>query len=141
MIGYQKMQLHQNRTQSGFTLIELMIVVAVIGILAAIAIPQYQTYIVRSRKVAVQADLTTYAQALERYNTANQKYGSSGTCGLGPKDVLKDTESSKYYDITGACNENDFKVTAKPKPPYSASSGYYDQELDHTGKKGTNWNK
>ncbi|MGJ7535008.1 MULTISPECIES: pilin [unclassified Variovorax] len=52
-------------TQRGFTLIELMIVVAIIGILAAIAIPQYQTYVVKSQVARVVSETGTQKTAVE----------------------------------------------------------------------------
>ena len=51
--------------QKGFTLIELMIVIAIIGILAAIAIPQYQNYIARSQVTRVMGEVTNVKTAIE----------------------------------------------------------------------------
>jgi len=60
--------------QKGFTLIELMIVIAIIGILAAIAIPQFTAYRQRGFNAAVQSDLRNAATAQEAYYTDGQVY-------------------------------------------------------------------
>lgn len=58
----------------GFTLIELMIVVTIIGILAAVAMPAYDRYIVKSARTQAKAALLNLAQMEERYYTNNAKY-------------------------------------------------------------------
>ncbi len=76
-----------NKNESGFTLIELMIVIAIIGILAAIAIPQFSAYRTRSYNSAAQADLRNGATAQEAYFVDENTYCSStkiltGTYGM-----------------------------------------------------------
>ena len=63
-----------NKNQEGFTLIELMIVIAIIGILAAIAIPQFSAYRTRSFNSAAAADIRNAATAQEAYFVDNQGY-------------------------------------------------------------------
>jgi type IV pilus assembly protein PilA len=64
------------KNESGFTLIELMIVIAIIGILAAIAIPQFAAYRKRSYNSAANADLRNAATAQEAYYVDFSTYGS-----------------------------------------------------------------
>ncbi|HCN15446.1 MAG TPA: prepilin-type cleavage/methylation domain-containing protein [Moraxellaceae bacterium] len=67
--------------QKGFTLIELMIVIAIIGILAAIAIPQYQNYIAKSQVSRAMGELGAMKTAYE--TCLNDGKTASGACNLG----------------------------------------------------------
>jgi type IV pilus assembly protein PilA len=62
------------KSQKGFTLIELLIFVAIIGILAAIAIPQFAAYRVRAYNSAAQSDLRNFKTAMEADFADNQQY-------------------------------------------------------------------
>lgn len=66
--------MQRQRPQRGINLIELMIVVAVIGIMAAIAMPNYQRYVQRVQCEDVRSDLLELSQWLERYRVINNSY-------------------------------------------------------------------
>lgn len=74
---------HKQRLH-GFTLIELMVVVALIAILGAIAYPSYQTHIDKSRRADAQVGLVELAQFMERHYTSNGGYLSGGNTGDAP---------------------------------------------------------
>lgn len=88
----------------GFTLIELMIVVAIVAILAAVAYPTYIGYITKTRRGAAEACLSEYANYMERYYTTNLTYetpasgGSSGSpITLPALDCAGTTQTGPYY--------------------------------------------
>ena len=67
-----------SRRQSGVTLIELMIAVAIVAILAAIAYPSYQRYVARTNRDAAAACMSQYVQYMERFYSANMRYDGAG---------------------------------------------------------------
>jgi len=71
------LKLNKMKNRKGFTLIELMIVIAIIGILAAIAIPQFSAYRKRSYNSAAQSDLKNATTAQEAYFVDEQTYASA----------------------------------------------------------------
>lgn len=81
------MQKQQHRKLKGFTLIELMIVVAVIGVLAAIAIPQYQNYVAKSELGAGLASITSIRTNVEDYIVTNGAFPDGTTAGQKTTDL------------------------------------------------------
>lgn len=112
-------------SSSGFTLIELMIVVAIIAILAAVAYPGYQDSIRRGRRAEAKALMVEAAQFMERrYTTNNSCYdnpcGSNAAPAL-PVDLRtiprnEATASRQYYQITlGGVTRTTYTLTATPQ--------------------------
>ena len=81
------------RRNPGFTLIELMIVVAIIAILTAIALPGYKDYVMRGKITEATANLSSLRVNLEQYYQDNRKYGTGGACGVLPP------AGTKYFDF------------------------------------------
>ncbi len=104
------------RKLHGFTLIELMIVVAIVGILAAIAYPSYQQYTRRAARAQAQATMMNIMQNEERYFTSNNAYIASANAGNTFQTYSGDQASPKYgiaYAAIGALT-TDLMITATP---------------------------
>jgi type IV pilus assembly protein PilE len=96
---------------SGFTLIELMIVVAIIGILAAIAIPAYTSHMVRGYRAAARACLSQGAQFMERRYTTGLSYAGADT------DLGCETEgglAARYTITMDNLAQNTYRLVATP---------------------------
>jgi len=92
--------------EKGFTLIEVMIVIAIIGILAAIAIPQFSAYRSRSFNATAQADLRNAATAQEAYYTDNGRY-------TGDTSLLVGNYISDGVDLQiSSASENGYTLVA-----------------------------
>ncbi|MFC1580543.1 type IV pilin protein [Thermodesulfobacteriota bacterium] len=87
--------------QRGFTLIELMIVIAIIGILAAIAIPQFTAYRNRSFNAAAQSDIRNAATAQEAYYVENRCYSPLLASLLGTNYGLYNISENVNVDVAG----------------------------------------
>ena len=98
--------------QKGFTLIELMIVVAIVGILGAIGYPAYQEHVEKSRRTDGTGSLLNAANLLERCATVNGSYNHAN-CGAG---VVNGDSTDGHYAITlTAVTASTFTITATPQ--------------------------
>lgn len=110
--------------QKGFTLIELMIVIAIIGILAMVAIPAYQDYVVKTKRGEMKTSMMSIAQGLQRYQVANQNFKDIGSSQQFTKNFGHLRNGAGYpqngtalYTVTLVVNANnrDWTLTAEPK--------------------------
>lgn len=85
----------------GFTLIELMIVVAIVAILASVALPSYRQYIIRGNRAAAQSEMMDIANREQQYILANRVYATAAELGYTlPADIAKHYGSAITPDNT-----------------------------------------
>ncbi len=103
---------HSNR---GFTLIEMMIVVAIIGILAAIAYPSYDEYVKRGNRTEGQAFLSDVAARQERYFSQNNAYITdvANIAKLGLSNNRSPTDKYRVNIAAGNANQGGYLLTAR----------------------------
>lgn len=122
------------KKNSGFTLMELVVVVVIIGILAAIAIPSYNSYVVKANRSAAKQFMLTIANKEEQYLLDSRSYTATiGTGGLGlstPNEV-----SGKYtFSVAVTTAPIGYTITAAPVAgSIQANDGTL--TLDNTGAK------
>jgi type IV pilus assembly protein PilE len=87
------------RRARGFTLIELMITVVVVAILAAIALPSYRQYIVRSKRSAAQAQMMDIANRQQQFLLANRNYADKAALEVGGYTLPAEVGANYSYGI------------------------------------------
>lgn len=132
--------------EKGFTLIELMIVVAIIAILAAVAYPSYKEYVAKSRRAEAKTILLSAQQWMERFYSENFRYDKN-SANVSVTDASQfpskftvspvPGQGSPVYDLAVAEVARDtYKITATPR-----SSGVMKNDrcgtfkIDHLGRK------
>jgi type IV pilus assembly protein PilE len=124
--------MHQSK---GFSLIELMITVAIVGILAAVAVPSYQSYVLKANRYAAISDLLTLQLSEEKYYAEHHSYTDS-FADLG----LAMSRDQYWYYIT-LYSHSEYEAQAEP---FTSSRQWEDQKegidcsvlaFDHRGSK------
>ena len=134
------------RRQAGFTLMELMVVIVIIGLLAAVALPSYQSYVRKANRAAGKSKLLEIAAKQESYFADNKKYTNDlsklgylgNTVGVDRDyKFVTSTSTSAVYVISAvsAAPNTSFTLTANAANTQSADSSCAQIQLDSTGNR------
>lgn len=121
------------RKNSGFTLIELMIVVAIIGILASIAIPTYSTYVTKGKLSEAYGQLSTVRLRMERYYQDNRTYDSGAGCAA----TMPSGGDVKYFTYTCVTSNSGQNFTLTATGITAKGTGGFAFTIDDAGAKAT----
>ena len=113
----------RSRRAAGFTLIELMIVVAIVAILVAVALPSYESYVIRTRRAAAAGCVTDLSAFMERVYAANLRYDQNNGAAttLPTTQCRTDLNATYVFSLpTASLAQRTFVVTATPQGKQSS---------------------
>lgn len=137
---------HRRHPQDGFTLIELLIVVVVLSILAAIAMPQYRDYVVRSNRTVAKNLLVQVADRQEQFYAANKRYAADLTdlgypgatsfvVGKGSETAASDSGAALYSIALSGATNTTYTLTATRLNTQTDDTKCTAFMIDHTGRR------
>lgn len=126
------------REYGGFSLIELIIGLAILSLVAAIAIPSYQNHMITSRRADGKAALLNLAASLERYYILHHTYEGATFEALGSPEYSQE----KFYQLQIArLTPTDFQLAAVPIGPQQHDSACATLTLNHLGERDSQGNE
>ena len=105
--------------QKGFTLVELLIALTIVGILTSVAYPHYVQYIQKAKRAEAQATLVSFASAMEQWRLANNNDYSNALVGAGETAIFAhqvpaNANATKTYSLSVVADKTSYTLTATP---------------------------
>ncbi|SMP63939.1 type IV pilus assembly protein PilE [Desulfonatronum zhilinae] len=126
----------QNKSLHGFTIIELLVVVAILAILAAIAIPQYTKYVTNARRADGKTALVEAAQRMERHFTNNHTFGVIDSGNYTGATIPAESESGYYALEVTVANATAFTIQATAQGKQAGDTLCANMTINHLGQRG-----
>jgi type IV pilus assembly protein PilE len=124
---------------AGFSLLELMIVIVIVAILAAVAYPSYQQHIVRTNRAAAQQYLLEVSSLQHQFILDNRSYATTlATLGSSPATAISDNYTVTITGVNNTASPPTFTLQAAPKSG-TTQEGSDTLTVNHLGQKNATW--